>query len=75
MPQVIKGDPYAYRRLLEIKGIDGVIIATPWEWHCPMIIDSVCKPGIKYIGTEVMLGITLDDHWKVVREAENQKHR
>ena len=40
MPQIFKGDPYAYRKLLELKNIDGVIIATPWEWHCPMIIDS-----------------------------------
>ena len=72
MPQVFKGDPHAYRKLLEIKGLDGVIISTPWEWHCPMIIDSL-QAGIKYVGTEVVLGITLDDHWKVVREAERQK--
>ncbi len=72
MPQVFKGDPYAYRKLLELKNIDGVIIATPWEWHCPMVLDSL-QAGIKYIGTEVILGITLDDHWKVVHEAEKQK--
>jgi len=72
MPQIFKGDPYAYRKLLELKNIDGVIIATPWEWHCPMVLDSL-QAGIKYIGTEVILGITLDDHWKVVHEAEKQK--
>ncbi len=72
MPPVFKGDPYAYRKLLEQKNIDGVIIATPWEWHCPMVIDSL-QAGIKYVGTEVILGITLDDHWKVVHEAEKQK--
>ena len=72
MPQVFKGDPHAYRKLLELKNIDGVIIATPWEWHNPMIMDSL-QAGIKYVGTEVILGITLDDHWKVVHEAENQK--
>lgn len=71
MPPIFKGDPYAYRQLLELKNIDGVIIATPWEWHCPMVIDSL-QAGIKYIGTEVILGITLDDHWKVVHEAERQ---
>src|SRR4030095_15533026 len=71
MPQVIKGDPHAYRKLLEIKGLDGVIIATPWEWHCPMVIDSL-QAGIKYVATEVILRITLDDHWKVIREAERQ---
>ncbi len=72
MPQVFKGDVYAYRKLLELKNIDGVIIATPWEWHAPMIIDSL-QAGIKYIGTEVILGITMDDHWKVVHETEKQK--
>ncbi len=72
MPPVFKGDPYAYRKLLEQKNIDGVIIATPWEWHSPMIIDSL-QAGIKYVGTEVILGITMDDHWKVVHEAEKQK--
>jgi predicted dehydrogenase len=72
IPPVFKGDPYAYRKLLALKNIDAILIATPWEWHMPMIIDSL-QAGIKYIGTEVMLGITLDDHWKVVHEAEKQQ--
>src|SRR3981081_1041166 len=72
LPQIFKGDPLAYRKLLELKNIDGVIIATPWEWHTPMIIDSL-QAGIKYVGTEVVLGITLDDHWQVVHETERQK--
>jgi predicted dehydrogenase len=72
MPLIFKGDPYAYRKLLELKNIDGIIIATPWEWHNPMIMDAL-QAGIKYIGTEVILGITLEDHWKIVREAEKQK--
>ena len=72
MPQVFKGDPYAYRKMLELKNIDAVLIATPWEWHCPMVIDSL-QAGIKYVATEVVLGITLEDHWNVVREAEKQK--
>ncbi|MBC7902935.1 MAG: Gfo/Idh/MocA family oxidoreductase [Gemmatimonadaceae bacterium] len=72
MPAVFKGNPYAYRELLSSKNIDAVIIATPWEWHTPMIVDTL-KAGIKYIGTEVVLGITLDDHWKVVRETEKRQ--
>src|SRR5215216_3472762 len=32
MPQVIMDGPYGYRKLLENKDIDAVIIATPWEW-------------------------------------------
>jgi predicted dehydrogenase len=35
-----------------------------------MILDAL-KAGIKYIGTEVMLGITLQDHWDVVHAAND----
>ncbi|HEY4209813.1 MAG TPA: Gfo/Idh/MocA family oxidoreductase [Puia sp.] len=72
MPRIIKGDNYAYRQLLEIKDLDGVIIATPWEWHAPMIMDALAA-GIKYVATEVILGITLQDHWDVVKAAEQHK--
>jgi len=71
-PQIFKGDSHAYRKLLETKNIDAVLIATPWEWHAPMVIDSL-QAGIKYVATEVVLGITMEDHWNVVREAEKQK--
>ena len=74
IPKVYTGDDYAYRELLDAKGIDAIIIATPWEWHKPMIIDSLSS-GLKYIATEVVLGITLEDHWEVVRSAErNNAH-
>jgi predicted dehydrogenase len=69
MPRVFTGSPYAYKDLLATKDLDGVIIATPWEWHGPMVLDSI-HAGIKYVATEVILGITLEDHWNVVRAAE-----
>lgn len=71
MPKIFRGDPYAWRKLLELKEIDGVIIATPWEWHAPMAIESL-EAG-KYVGTEVVLGITLDDHWNVVKTCERTR--
>jgi predicted dehydrogenase len=70
MPKVFKGDVNAWKHLLELKELDGVIIATPWEWHAPMVIGSL-EAGIKYVGTEVILGITLQDHWEVVKAAEH----
>jgi predicted dehydrogenase len=70
MPKVFKGDVNAWKKLLELKELDGVIIATPWEWHTPMIIGSL-EAGIKYVGTEVILGITLQDHWEVVKATEH----
>lgn len=69
MPEVITGDKYAWKKLLQNKNLDAVIISTPWEWHTPMIMASL-EAGIKYIGTEVVLGITLQDHWNVVKAAE-----
>jgi predicted dehydrogenase len=72
MPKIFTGDNYAYKKLLELKNIDGIIIATPWEWHAPMILDALAA-GIKYVGTEVILGITLQDHWDVVKAAEHSK--
>ncbi len=72
MPQVFTGDVYAWKKMLDLKGIEAVIIATPWEWHKEMIIGSI-EAGIKYVGTEVMLGITMEDHWDVVKAAEKYK--
>ncbi|HEX5024777.1 MAG TPA: Gfo/Idh/MocA family oxidoreductase [Agriterribacter sp.] len=69
MPQIYTGDDYAWKKMLETEKPDGVVIATPWEWHKPMIIGSL-EAGIKYVGTEVILGITLQDHWDVVKAAE-----
>ncbi|HMG69329.1 MAG TPA: Gfo/Idh/MocA family oxidoreductase [Chitinophagaceae bacterium] len=74
MPQVYTGDPFAWKRLLEKEKVDGVIIATPWEWHKPMIMGAL-DAGIQYVGSEVILGITLQDHWDVVKAAEkNNAH-
>ncbi|MBK8494784.1 MAG: Gfo/Idh/MocA family oxidoreductase [Chitinophagaceae bacterium] len=72
IPAVFTGDPYAWKKMLEIKGLDAVIISTPWEWHREMIIGSI-ESGISYIGSEVMIGITLQDHWDVVKAAEKYK--
>jgi len=69
MPKVFTGDDYAWKKMLEIKNLKSVVIATPWEWHKPMIVGSI-EAGVKYVGTEVALGITLQDHWDVVHAAE-----
>lgn len=69
MPQVYTGDNYAWQQMLQKEKMDGVLIVTPWEWHKPMIIGSL-ESGLKYVATEVILGITLQDHWDVVKAAE-----
>lgn len=72
MPQIYTGDENVWRKMLQKEKSDGVIIVTPWEWHQPMIIGSL-EAGIKYVATEVILGITLKDHWDVVKAAEKYK--
>ena len=72
MPARYTGDKYAWKKLLGLKGIDAVIIATPWEWQKEMIVGSL-EAGLKYVASEVVLGITLQDHWDVVKAAEKYK--
>ncbi|MDE3236874.1 MAG: Gfo/Idh/MocA family oxidoreductase [Bacteroidota bacterium] len=69
MPKVFTGDEYAWKKLLDTSKLDGVVIATPWEWHKPMVVGAI-QAGVKYVATEVILGITLQDHWDVVHTAE-----
>lgn len=72
MPEIFTGDNNAWKRMLEKRQLDGIVIATPWEWHKEMIIGSL-ESGIKYVGSEVIIGISLEDHWEVVRAAEKYK--
>ena len=57
-------DQNAWKRLLEQRGLDGVIIATPWELHAPMAIAAMQAKVA--VGCEVVAGITLQDHWDVL---------
>ena len=57
-------DAHAYRRLLALKDLDGVVIATPWEWHAVMAIDAMQAQVA--VGCEVVAGVTLQDHWDVL---------
>ncbi|HEY0503351.1 MAG TPA: Gfo/Idh/MocA family oxidoreductase [Lysobacter sp.] len=59
------GDINAYKKLLAHKGLDAVIIATPWEYHAAQSIDAM-EARIP-VGCEVVAGITLQDHWDVLR--------
>lgn len=72
MPTIYTGDIYAWKKMLEKEKLDTILIATPWEWHKEMIVGSI-ESGLKYVATEVMIGITMEDHWEVVRAAE--KHQ
>jgi predicted dehydrogenase len=69
MPKIYTGDDYAWKKMLETKGLQAIVISTPWEWHKEMIIKSM-ESGLKYVASEVMIGTTIQDHWDVVQAAE-----
>jgi predicted dehydrogenase len=67
-PQVILDGPTGYKKLLDNKDIDAVIIATPWEWHTAMCLDAMNAK--KYVGCEVITGMTIEECWDLVRTSE-----
>src|SRR6187399_143629 len=67
-PTTILDGPYGYRKLLQNKDIDAVIIATPWEWHTIQCLDAM-KAG-KYVGCEVITGMTIEECWELVHTSE-----
>ncbi|MCD6201856.1 MAG: Gfo/Idh/MocA family oxidoreductase [Bacteroidales bacterium] len=62
-----EGD-YAFLKLLERPDVEGVIIATPWNWHTPMSVAAM-KAG-KYAGVEVSAATTLSECWDLVNTYE-----
>ena len=67
-PKIILEGPQGYKKLLENKDIDAVIIATPWEWHTVMCIDAMNAK--KYVGCEVITGMTVEECWEIVHTSE-----
>ncbi|ALN93500.1 Gfo/Idh/MocA family protein [Lysobacter gummosus] len=58
-------DNEAYRKMLAKGGLDAVIIATPWEFHAEQAIAAM-QARIA-VGCEVVAGLSLEDHWQVLR--------
>jgi predicted dehydrogenase len=55
-PEVYTGSKEAWRDMLAKAGLDAVFIFTPWELHAKVAV-----------ACEVVAGITLEDHWAVLR--------
>ena len=68
LPREYTGSPEAYKHMLEKETLDAVIIATPWQFHYPQAIDAM-QAGV-YVGCEVIAGLTLEEHWDLVRVSE-----
>ncbi|MCC7244532.1 MAG: Gfo/Idh/MocA family oxidoreductase [Saprospiraceae bacterium] len=67
-PMVFDRGPHDYKRMLEEKSIDAVVIASPWEWHTQQCVAAM-QAG-KYVGTEVGGGFSLDECWQLVNTHE-----
>ena len=69
LPAEYTGGLDAYKKLLNRNDIDAVIIATPWQFHKDQGIDAM--KARKYVGCEVITGLSVDDHWilSILRKA------
>ncbi len=67
-PDVYDKGVHDYKRLLEDKTIDAVVIASPWEWHTEQCVAAM-QAG-KYVGSEVGGGFSLDECWQLVNTHE-----
>ena len=67
-PRVYKNGDEDFLNMVKNEDLDGVYIATPWEWHHPMAIAAM-KNGI-HVGTEVPAALTVDDCWDLVKVSE-----
>jgi hypothetical protein len=67
-PTVYSKNDRDFENLVKRTDIEGVIIATPWEWHVPMALATM-KQG-KYAGVEVSATVTLQESWDLVNMHE-----
>lgn len=70
-PAVYADNELSYLNMLERDDLDGVVIATPWEWHTPMAVATM-KAG-KYAGVEVSAANTIEECWDLVNTSELTK--
>ena len=63
-PEVYAAGEEDFLNMVKRDDLDGVVIATPWEWHVPMAV-AVMKGG-KYAGVEVSATVTLQESWDLV---------
>ena len=67
------GNTDEWKKIADRDDIDLLIIATPWEMHTEMCLYGMEKG--KHVASEVPIGYTLQDCWKLVETAERtQKH-
>ena len=67
-PRIYKQHEEDFLNMVNNENLDGVYIATPWEWHHPMAIAAM-EAGI-HVGTEVPAALTVRECWDLVNVSE-----
>jgi predicted dehydrogenase len=67
-PEGYAKGPFDYRRMIERRDLDAVMIATPAALHASMSID--CLLAGKNVGAEVPGAYTLEECWALIRAKE-----
>ena len=68
IPKIYKDGPEDFRNMVAKEDLDGVYIATPWEWHHPMAMAAM-ENGL-HVGTEVPAALTVNECWDLVNISE-----
>jgi hypothetical protein len=72
-PELVTGNPEAWKKVCERDDIDLVYIATPWALHAPMAIYAMDHG--KHACTEIPAATTIEECWQLVESSErNKKH-
>ena len=67
-PKIYRDGPEDFRNMVSNEDLDGVYIATPWEWHHPMAMAAM-ENGCN-VGTEVPAAPTINECWDLVNTSE-----
>ena len=67
-PKVYFGEEESWKKMLAETKPDAVFIATPWNHHAPMCVESM-KAGA-HAFCEVPIAVTLEEMWKIVDTSE-----
>ncbi len=62
--KVYSKNDHDFENLVKRDDVDGVIIATPWEWHVPMALAAM--NARKYAGVEVSATVKMEESWALV---------
>jgi predicted dehydrogenase len=67
-PKLYFGDEHAWKKMLVETRPDAVFIATPWQLHGPMAVESMRAGAHAFV--EIPISITIEQMWDIVNTSE-----